>query len=84
MKSGKHPGRRRKISFASSAEVLEFLTGIMLGSGEDGDESEQRKCKGASAKDRMRAAELLGKYHKLFATRYDAEPAEESTVVDDI
>ena len=53
----------------SKSEIIEFLTAVMRG------EVEELK---ASAKDRMRAAELLGKWYGVFD---DKDKGEQMTVV---
>lgn len=71
-----HQQQGSALEVAQNDEILQFLTSIMRG-----DEYEQRKD--SVIKDRMRAAELLGKRLKLF----DAKEEEQDTkiiIIDDI
>lgn len=57
------------------AETLEYLTSVMRGEQEDevlrlsGDGTQSKTDLKVAARDRMRAAELLGKYYGLFVDR---------------
>ena len=62
-------------AIADAAETLEYLTSVMRGEQEDevlrlsGSGEQSKTALRVAAKDRMRAAELLGKYYGLFVDR---------------
>lgn len=74
---------------ADAREVLEYLTSVMRGESEaeivvvegmgDGVSMAQKITKNPDEKERLKAAELLGKYHRLFADKVDLNGA--ATVV---
>lgn len=59
-------------AIADATETLEYLTSVMRGEEEDevlrlsGEGTQSKTALRVAAKDRMRAAELLGRYHGLF------------------
>ena len=75
---------------ADAQEVLEFLASVMRG--EQQEEvlkgigmGEQTKTKiDVSAKDRIKAAELIGKRHALFTEKLDIDGSLNVTIVDDV
>ena len=70
---------------ANAQEVLEYLTGVMRG-----DEKEEVMTEDGvsyrepSVKDRLKAAELLGKRHALFTEKQEISANVASTKLDDI
>ncbi len=56
---------------ANSDEILQFLTAVLRG-------------EVGSEKDRLRAAELLGKRQGLFSDKTSSEPTTEVVIVDDL
>ena len=58
---------------AEREEVLRFFTAVMRGESE-----------GATFKDQMHAAELLGKRYELFAASTETDGASGVTIVDDV
>ena len=67
---------------AQANEVIEFLTTVMRGENVDGF---QKLTEGKPpAKDRLRAAEMLGKYYALFTDRTQIENDGPVVIIDDI
>lgn len=80
---------------ASAAEVMKYLTAVMRGEeteevvvveslgGDNGSEA-RRMDKAVGAKDRLKAAELLGKRYALFTEKLEAEVSLPVVIKDDI
>lgn len=62
---------------ASADEVLQYLTGVMRGEVKDQFDLD------ASLQDRTKAAELLGKRHRLFTDKIEAEVQQQVVFVDE-
>ncbi|MCI8520599.1 MAG: terminase small subunit [Clostridia bacterium] len=75
---------------ARADEVIEFLTSVMRGETVDNiplfiGDGEQELTEGApSAKDRLRAAEMLGKYYALFTDKHSVDAEGVVQIIDDI
>lgn len=75
---------------ARADEVIEFLTSVMRGEEVDNiplfiGDGEQELTEGTpSAKDRLRAAEMLGKYYALFTDKTHIEGNGVVRIIDDI
>lgn len=75
---------------ADATEVLETLTAILRGELTEeapilcGDGRQKLTEKGTAVKDRLKAAELIGKRYGLFAERVQVEGAAPVQIVDDI
>ncbi len=62
---------------AKSDEIIECLTKIMRG--EDGQNDNDKTLKGISVKERLKAAELLGKVYAIFSSK--PENTEEEPII---
>lgn len=79
---------------ADAAEVLEYLTRVMRGESTeevvvvtgdgDGLSSAERVTKDVSARDRVKAAELLGKRYGIFSDRVQLTGPAKVVIVDDV
>ena len=75
---------------AQANEVIEFLTAVMRGENVDnipifvGDGFQELTEGKPPAKDRLRAAEMLGKYYALFTDRTQTENDGPVVIIDDI
>lgn len=75
---------------ADAKEVLEFLTSVMRGEEQEqtlslaGNGSQELIPKETDVKDRIKAAELIGKRHSLFTDRIDIEGNVGAVIIDDI
>lgn len=75
---------------ADAQEVLEYLTSVMRGEQKEQvplmmiDGGQTLVEKGISAKDRLKAAELLGKRYALFTEKLEVEGTTAIQIVDDI
>lgn len=75
---------------ANAQEVLEYLTSVMRGEQKEQvplmmiDGGQTLVEKGISAKDRLKAAELLGKRYALFTEKLEVEGTTAIQIVDDI
>lgn len=75
---------------AKSNEVIEFLTSVMRGENVDnipifvGDGFQELTEGKPPAKDRLRAAEMLGKYYALFTEKTQIESDGPVVIIDDI
>lgn len=80
-----HLAKLESKRIANAQEVLEYLTGVMRG-----DEKEEVMTedgvsyRGPSVKDKLKAAELLGKRHALFTEKQEISANVASTKLDDI
>ncbi|WFD12001.1 terminase small subunit [Tepidibacter hydrothermalis] len=83
-------GKKEKERIASQDEVLKFLTSVMRGKEAeevvcpDGSGGTFRELKGSNIKDRVKAAELLGKRYSLFTDKVNLEANVGVTIIDDI
>ncbi len=75
---------------AHADEVIEFLTSVMRGDTVDNvplfiGDGEQELIEGVpSARDRLKAAEMLGKYYALFTDKHSVEGEGVVQIIDDI
>ena len=71
---------------ADAKEILEYLTAVMRGEETETVATAKGLYDGVevSAKDRLKAAELLGKRHALFTDKQQIEVSEMRVFVDDI
>ncbi|WP_159723159.1 terminase small subunit [Enterococcus sp. CSURQ0835] len=75
---------------ADAQEVLEYLTAVMRGEETEpsligvGEGAQAVIDMGVGAKDRLKAAELLGKRHMLFTDKVDLKATTSVTFVDDV
>lgn len=75
---------------ARADEVIEFLTSVMRGESVDNiplfiGDGEQELTEGVpSARDRLKAAEMLGKYYALFTDKHSVESEGIVQIIDDI
>ena len=83
--------RQHEEKTAERNEVIEFLTEVMRGESEvenipifvgDGEQKFKRGL--PSAKDRLKAAEMLGKYYGMFTDKTQIEGIEPVTIINDI
>ena len=79
---------------ADAAEVIEYLTSVLRGKSEsevvvvegtgEGCSEARKISKNPDEKERLKAAELLGKYHAIFTDRAKVENSGVVQIVDDI
>lgn len=70
---------------ANAQEVLEYLTGVMRGDEKEEVMTEEGvSYREPSVKDKLKAAELLGKRHSLFTEKQEISANVTSTKLDDI
>lgn len=86
----KRLAEKEKERIADQDEVLKFLTSVMRGKEAeevvcpDGTGGTFRELKGSNVKDRVKAAELLGKRYSLFTDKVNLEGNVGVTIIDDI
>lgn len=82
--------RAIELSIASGTEVLQYLTSVMRGSQKEqtliglGEGAQGLTDIDVGAKERLKAAELLGKRHALFTDKQEISATEIVTIVDDV